>query len=321
MKVVVLSNAATARARRRVPALRDALPEPRVSHHVTEHAGAAAELVRRTDWRPEDLLVINGGDGSVQHVLSTLLDACPAAARPRVACLPGGTTNMTAYDLNRHRRYADCVETLRAALGPGDDVPLVRRPLVQVAGAVPGARPAGLFFGIGTIVRGIEYFHARIRDSGGAHELGAGLALARAVWGIARREPPFAEPLMVDVEAAPADADGAFRLPAAVAVRLLLATTLERLFLGIRPYWGRGEAPLRATLVEAGADGFVTRLPRLLRGRPDPQMTPAHGYHSTRLAALSLRFDGSFTLDGELFAGTGDTICVSATEPVRFLRL
>src|SRR5690606_9145379 len=155
------------------------------------------------------------------------------------------------------------------------------------------------FFGMGTIVRGIEYFHARIRDSGGAHELGAGVALARAVWGIARREPPFAEPLMVDVEAVPAGDDGAFRLPAAVPAHLVLATTLARLFLGIRPYWGNGgDAPLRCTLVEAGASGFVTRLPRLLRGRPDPQMTPANGYHSARLAALSLRFDGSFTIDG-----------------------
>lgn len=327
---MVLSNAAAARARRQVPALRDALPESgtaaaagrplQVTHHVTERAEQASALLRSTAWQPDDLLVVNGGDGSVQQVLTTLITACPAERRPRVACLPGGTTNMTAYDLNRHRRFADCVQTLRAALPAADGAPVAPRPVVRVAAGPRDEARCGLFFGIGTIVRGIEYFHARIRDNGGAHELGAGVALARVLWGIARREPPFAEPLTVDVETTPA-ADGAFRLPAPVPVRLLLATTLERLFLGIRPYWGSGDRPLRCTLVETHASGFLGRMPRLLRGRPDLQMTPANGYHSARLGELALRFDGSFTLDGELFAGAGDTMRVSATEPVRFLRL
>jgi hypothetical protein len=50
-------------------------------------------------------------------------------------------------------------------------------------------------------------------------------------------------------------------------------------------------------------------------------MTPQLGYHSGRTEGLTLTFDGSYTLDGELFGNAGDTIDISATEPVRFLPL
>jgi hypothetical protein len=195
----------------------------------------------------------------------------------------------------------------------------------------PHAAPAGsarygLFFGIGTIVQGIEYFHERVRHRGGGHELGAGAALVRTLWGIARHQPPFSHPLEVRMQAAALlSPDSAACRPHqqvdVLSVRLLLATTLDRLFLGMRPYWGAGAGALKTTLVERRAPAFVTRVPRLLRGRPDRSMTPQLGYHSGRTEGLTLTFDGSYTLDGELFGNAGDTIDISATEPVRFLPL
>ena len=106
-----------------------------------------------------------------------------------------------------------------------------------------------------------------------------------------------------------------------VPIRLCLVTALQRLFLGIRPYWNQSGGPLRATLVEAGAGRFISSMPRLLRGRPGPTMTPDDGYHSTGLASLQLRFSGALTLDGELFSNRGDTISIQATDPLRFLIL
>jgi len=315
MKTLVVSNAATPRARRAVPALRDALPESAcVRHLVSDQAGAADALLGGEPWQAEDLLVINGGDGSVQHALTVLLARGPGAPLPRIACLPGGSTNMTAYDLNRHRRMADCLATLRRLAATPTAVPPQARPVVRVtAGAT--AR-CGLFFGAGTIVQGVEYFQARLRGAGGRNELAAGAALARTVWGIARGEPPFAAPLTATVCGAPLWPEAT-----ALSLRLAFATTLDRLFLGIRPYWGDGDGALKVTAVERRAPGFVGRLPRLLRGRPDDAMTRANGYHSGRLGELSLTFRGSYTLDGELFPAAGDRMRVSATEPVRFVLL
>lgn len=319
MTVVLITNAATARARRNYPALRDALPESATRYHwVTESPDEMDTLVGHDRWRQEDLLVINGGDGSVQHALSLLLARCPVERLPRIACLPGGSTNMTAYDVNRHRRFSHCVSSLQRIVERFDEPVCRPRPVVQVEA---GDRPmrCGLFFGLGTIVEGIDYFKTHVRHRGGAQEMGAGVALARALWGIARNQPPFAEALQVQLRAPglyPADGtDGT------VTVRLLFATSLERLFLGMRPYWGSGSGALKATLVEQRAEHLLRRMPRLLRGRPDRHMTPAGGYHSARLDGLEMAFGGAYTLDGELFPTSDARITVSATDPVRFVPL
>ncbi|MEQ8858157.1 MAG: diacylglycerol kinase family protein [Pseudomonadales bacterium] len=323
MTVVVVSNAGTPRARRQVPALRDALPEsPGLQHRVTEHAADLDALVGHDRWNADDLLVINGGDGSVQHALTLLIRHCPGARWPVVACLPGGSTNMTALDLNATRRYRDAVENLAGLVRRRGPLPVAPRPVVRVNGhgARDTAANGGLFFGIGTIVQGVEYFHDQVKgclQGAGRHELAAGAALLRALWGIARRQPPFDEPV-----AAAIDAPSLGLNPTAtLSLRLLFATTLDRLFLGMRPYWGDAAGAMKTTLVEGRAQHFIRRVPRLLRGRPDAGMDPANGYHSSRLDSLTLSFHGSYTLDGELFSGADDRMTVSATTPVRFLPL
>jgi hypothetical protein len=329
MSALVISNPQTRRARRRLTWLQQALPETEaLRHRVTGDPHEGAKLVATTPWEPGDTLVVNGGDGTAQRMLTALLGSCPSQRRPRIALLPGGTTNMTAFDLNRHRSYRRCVATLRDALD--DPAPATRRrPLVQVG--LPEGDQYGFFFGAGTIVQGIEYFHRRIQPGGGRHELGAGLALLRTVWGIARRQPPFAEPLQLSLPAASLQAAVADVQPPTpphpaphwhpLAARLCLVTSLYRLFLGIRPYWNHADAPLRATLVEASATAFLRSLPRLLRGRPGNALTPARGYHSSGLAVLDMRFRGPLTLDGELFSSDGDTIRLRSSEPLSFLIL
>ncbi|MFU8813702.1 MAG: diacylglycerol kinase family protein [Pseudomonadales bacterium] len=329
MRVVIISNATAARARRHVPALQQVFPESAsVSHSVTQDTAQLARLVGHDTWQPTDLLVINGGDGSVQHVLSELLSHCPPPRLPRVACLPGGTTNMTAFDINRHRDFDRCLDTLQRVETDLQSL-VAARPVVRVAERGAARAHYGLFFGTGSIVQGIEYFHQRVRPSGGGHELGAGVALARALWGIVRQQPPFAEPLLVGVRApglapSPADSDSDSDSDSdwsTVSVRVLLVTALNRLFLGLRPYWSTHPGQLKATLVESQARRFLTSTPRLLRGRPNRFMTPEHGYHSRGLEQLSLRFHGSYTLDGELFALAGDTITVESSVPIRFIAL
>lgn len=334
MNVLVISNPRTRRARRRLASLQQALPATAtLQHRVTRDLQEATALVATTPWQRTDTLVLNGGDGTAQRLLTALLGSCQRERRPRIALLPGGTTNMTAFDLNRHRGYGRCLGALRRALGEATPA-TCERALVHVG--LPGADQYGFFFGAGTIVQGIEYFHERIQPGGGRHELGAGLALLRTAWGIARRQPPFAEPLQLSLRAASlaaaarqgADDDPKAPLQAPsqapwhpLAARLCLVTSLRRLFLGIRPYWNNTDEPLRGTLVEAHARAFLRSLPRLLRGRPGSSLTPPRGYHSTGLSALELRFRGPFTLDGELFSSDGDTIRIRSSEPLRFLIL
>ncbi len=346
MTILVISNPRTARARKRHADLQQALPPSAdVHHHLTSNIQEAAAVLAKHDWRSEDVLVINGGDGTAQNLLTLLLRRHAPRDAPRIALLPGGSTNMSAFDINTERAYARCVERLRSVLASGcrDDSrsqpAIQQRPLVRVS--LPDNDQYGFFFGIGTIVQGIEFFHRRIHPGGGRHELGAGLAMLRTLWGIARHQPPFAEPLtlslrtpiLADAAAAPSRAEheeepvspAAQRLDPAtwvpLPIRLCLITSLDRLFLGMRPYWLRADQPLSATLIEADAERFIRSMPKLLTGRPNATMTPRHGYHSVGLRSLRMQFDGPLTLDGELFTNEGDTITVDATQPLRFLNL
>lgn len=260
--------------------------------------------------RPQ-VLAVNGGDGTLQAVLTALLGV-GFDELPVLCALPGGSTNMSAGDLGSGgplRRAITSLLTLRDQ--PLQRWPLATRPVLEVRSAA-GAFHAGLFFGVGTIVRGAEFWQRELRASGRTGELAAGAALARGAWGVLRRQPPFADPtrlrLQLDAEAS-VDTD----------VALLLVTVMRRLFLGMTPFWGRGDAPLACTWIDDRPRRLLSRLPALLRGRSE-QMHAEEGYHSRRAEQIELSLDDVWLLDGELHPG-GNTLTFRPSRPLKFVDL
>jgi hypothetical protein len=173
-----------------------------------------------------------------------------------------------------------------------------------------------MFFGTGAIIHGIEYCRASIHTKGVANEVGPGLAMARTLWGIARRERRFARPVAVSVAL-----DDAPTAPAED-ILILLVSSLERLFLGMRPFWGKENAPLHVSLIHAGADHLLRDLPSLLRGRPG-RHTNAEGYQSRNVARIGLTLDGPWTLDGEMYQASraAGPVIITDGGPVTFIRM
>jgi hypothetical protein len=81
----------------------------------------------------------------------------------------------------------------------------------------------------------------------------------------------------------------------------LFITTLERLFLGLRPFWGKGTGPLHYTAVRSPAHHLFRTLPALLQGRRNRYGTPENGYFSHNAHDVQLTLSGGFTIDGELY--------------------
>jgi hypothetical protein len=104
---------------------------------------------------------------------------------------------------------------------------------------------------------------------------------------------------------------------------LLLVSTLERLSLGIHPYWGREDGPLHVSLVRQGAAHFLRNVPALLRGKPGPRISAAAGYRSHNAARIRLEMDATWTLDGELYRAqrSSGPVTITGSGPVNFLRL
>ncbi len=314
MPVAVISNLNSRRNRRQVNAVRSLLADrPDVLHVETRSTEELPGVLTILRDRSVRCVALNGGDGSAQIILTHMLNG-DWPQPPCLAVLPGGTTNMTAHDLNGGR--LGLLPALRSFLSliriPLEPTP---RPLIRVQS---DGQPDqyGFFFGMGAVVRGIQFCHERVYTMGLSDELAPGVALLRAMYGIARREPVFAEGLPMTIRA-----NGC---PQEVRASILAISTLERLFLGMTPFWGTETGALAVTLVRERPHRLLRTLPALLRGRPNARLTPDNGYSSRRTDALTIATDaadGQFTLDGEIFPAARGELRVSAAGPLHVLPL
>ena len=253
-------------------------------------------------------MVINGGDGTAQRIFTAFLNL-KMETLPRFALLPGGTTNMTANCYNHSRSYRSALRVLRASIVSKNTEQFSARYLVEVRTA--DAVLYGAFFGAGLIVQGIQFCHDFVYKTGMRSELGAGVALVRAAWGIARKQPPFSNPSAVQIDEYP-------ELP----MLILMVSSLDRLFLGMRPFWGTEYGALKLTGIMQGAVQFLRRLPRIMKGSKSAEtLSRAEGYESRNTDRVTLEFDGPFTIDGELFETQGLPLLLSSSRVIGVLSL
>ena len=170
MRIGLLSNLSAGRNHREVGRLLHSLEGLKDFSHVeTSAAGAVPEALAELARQDVELLVVNGGDGTLSYALSEILGEGAFGGRvPLLAVLRGGRTNMTALDLGSSRGSVRAMLGLIVRAGNGDlyrDV--VERPVLRVeydSNSGPNSRTRyGMFFGAGVIQRGIELVHRRFR--------------------------------------------------------------------------------------------------------------------------------------------------------------
>ena len=241
-----------------------------------------------------DLLAVNGGDGTVQAVLTALFHQQPFEIQPLLAVLQSGTTSMTARDVGFSGSRRQSLRKLFrwAATGTGN-ARMLERPVLRVQ--APGHQTRyGMFFGASAIYQGIQYFHRKLNTKGLRGEVGPGLTILRFIWSAARRDSDFIKPVPVC-----AVIDG--NPPQQFDSIVVLVSTLKRLFLGLHPYWGSESGPLHYTAVRARPRHMLRALPSILRGRSGAHGTPENGFYSHNAHEIKLNLEGGFTLDGQLY--------------------
>ena len=271
---------------------------------------------------PPDLLAVNGGDGTVAAVLTTLLLEGPFPRLPLLVLLRGGTTNMTAGDVGAREAL---LPSLRRLLDPSGELEgtVVERPVLRVD--VSPERPAhfGMFFGTGAIVRGIEFCHRRVHSRGLRDSLAPALCTLRVLWAMARGDERYVAPRPMTVAGRVAgEQAGGGEEGQEQDYLLVLASSLERLFAGLRPYWGDAEGAFYHSRLRARAGHAARTLLPLFWGRAGRFATSEHGYHSGKLDSLSLEMDGPVTVDGEVYQASrrAGPVRVSVGGRVGFLR-
>ena len=317
--VGLLSNPHSGRNHKRLPAIeRIVANHPGVHHRVTHSIDDIPAALQELADRSVEVVAINGGDGTVARILTHLLQDSPFPRLPRVALLPGGTTNMNAGDAGLRGNLKQAVNRLcRWSDGQQTRCEELQRPVLRVQPGNGAPAVYGMAFGAGTVIQGIEYFHEQMHSRGGGNKIGPALAVARTIWGVARRDHRFLKPVPVSVSL---DAQPAGPVQEEL---VLVVSGMQRLLLGMRPFWGKGNGSLHTTLIRDGARRLLRTLPSVLRGKPGRHATEAAGYRSYNCETVRLALDGSWALDGELYQAhrSSGPVIITNGGNVTFLRL
>lgn len=312
----VLCNPRSGRLSKRLDAVRRLSRDVAGARYVeASHPPEIEAAVRGVAEAPEGILCVIGGDGTVAAVLTALHASRPGGPWPRLCVAAAGMTNMTAHDLGTRASVTGTLEALAAWRRRGGPAPRTVRRRVLVAQRTLRPALCGMFFGMGKVSDGVRFFQERLRGLRVAGEHNSGVAIARVLLSLAlgaRRSDAVGYEITSVLD------NGS---EARHVCLICLVTTLDRLVLGTRPYWGKGDAPLHYTLVERGAEAFWRSIPRFAVGRPGRRMTPDTGWISHDVHRAVLTFDGPFVLDGELHdvRGAGGPCRITASQPVEWL--
>lgn len=252
-----------------------------------------------------DLLVINGGDGTVRDVL-TCGQAIFGDDWPAIAVLPKGKTNALSFDLGVPDDWSlqDAID----ALDRGQSVR--RRPITISSLGADGEEPGQTlaFSRVAGFILGAGAFTKATRAGQSAHKLGAFDSMVVAITGVwallqslfAGRGNAWRKGARMRIGLGTADAPMAHSGHGDPAMRqLLFASTLEKLPAGIKPF-----GPLRSGLKLVVLDQISRRttalVPLALLGKLRRGLRQ-RGIHQIAASQFSLSIEDQFILDGEAF--------------------
>ena len=246
-----------------------------------------------------DLLVVNGGDGTVRDVLT-----CGAPIFgddwPAIAVLPKGKTNALTVDLGVPADWS--LQHAIAAFRDGGRVP--RRPIRVTPLGRDNAGSGdllGFIFGAGA-------FTTATRAGQSAHRLGAfnsAAVGATALWGVAQwlfgsRSNPWRRGARMTIGLGANEAPMAHSGQGDPAWRqMLFASTLQTLPAGLAPF-GHLNTGLRLAALDQIRRRSAFVIPAVLRGKVLPNLRD-RGIHQVATPRFSIDIDDQFILDGEAF--------------------
>ncbi len=281
---------------------RDAVDPDSVSKALSDFANNGVELV-----------VVNGGDGTIHAALTAIGNEQFFAQPPLLALLCAGTTSMLPRDvgvagapaaaLAQLLEWAKCTD-VRFSVQP--------RHILHVLGSSKRPPLFGMFFGAGAICQGIKLFHSEDNPMGWRGQLMPAVTMLRFLWAILSKDRVKISPFLTKTSL---DA----RTPEKKSDLFVLVSSLERLLLGMRPYWGRENGPLRYTAVDTEPKYLLRVLTSLLRSKESRHATPVNGYYSHNVHKVQLVMDGEFTLDGELYAAGEEPVTIESSGPAMFV--
>lgn len=290
-----------------------------VFHYEVEEVAQIARALEMIARVSPKVLVINGGDGTVQAALTELYHGGHfEGTPPPVAVLPNGKTNLIALDLGVE---GDPLEALARIMevAKGDlSEHIVVRELIALSDGSEDARPVlGMFLGGAGLAETILYCRHKIYPlglpNGLSHFLTAIAVIFSTFVGVkASFLPERSKPVSISF-IRNGELQGTFAV--------LIVTTLEKLLLGGQAGNSKQRGLMKFLAVDQAPMAMLKMMAASLRGKLG--QTAMTGVHFQQGDVIRIDSEqSSVVLDGEVFeAYLGSPIVLRSTPPVPFLKL
>jgi diacylglycerol kinase (ATP) len=248
-------------------------------------------------------IFISSGDGTIQAIQTWIAEQGAFKTLPRLCLLPHGTTNMTAADIGFQRKSIDEQALFITAPTPQQTR---RRPTVRVVNPKDRGPLHGMFFGTGAVAEATRYCQVAFNDKGVGGQFATFATLATVLSKSLFLKPNPNDPNRFDK---PYDitlhCDGVMKCQGPQL--MMLATTLDKLILSTRPFWGGASAPLRTTTMPYPVPSIPRWLLPVMFGSETRNAPP--GSTSTACNSCAVTSPTSFVIDGEFYdAPTGEAL-------------
>lgn len=322
--VALLSNPRSTGNRAILPRVREfCASNPDIFHYEVEEADQIGEAFRTIALVKPRVIVINGGDGTVQSALTELYSGGHFnGSPPPVAVLPNGKTNLIALDLGSEGDPLVALNRIIQIAKTDLAGHVIPRQLIALSSGNGDNRPVlGMFLGGAGLAEVILYCRNKIYPLGlpnGLSHVIAGIAALISILfrrgGMGLPEQP--SPVSVSLRRA-GELQGSFSL--------LIVTTLEKMLFNFSTADASAEPSTRGrmkllavdqnvgSLFKLGLSGWLGRFGR-------SQLDGVHFQQGDEITIES--DDSSVVLDGEIFSAWRDhPIILKSTAPVPFLSL
>lgn len=305
MSVLAISNANAKKVAKNGSSLTASLLPKEAVHHHTKSTADLSRLFKDSASTGLQHLIIEGGDGTVRTVLSALLNTYDKTQMlPAISILPRGTTNQIARNLGV-KKPADLTAVFNGKFQS------ISVPMVKIKSKALETQ-YGFLFSTGALPHVSRFTQDKINSKG----VGGGTAVVGAVLKAVTSDKAALMP------------PNKHRLKGKTSHKVqtiinhngpvlgTLMTTLPTLMMGLDPFWGEEDAPLRVTWAEAESAKLGRTVAGVWAGRK--RNRAVDGYHSHNVNKLSLRTKAPATLDGDFLDIAGKKLKISASRPVTF---
>jgi len=317
-KIGVISNPGSTRLKNGMEPIRALLDgRPDIIHREIDAIDQMTSILGELSAQGVDLVVLNGGDGTVQAAVTSLVNDHPYPDMPALAILPGGQTNMTAEAIGTKGKP---LSVLKAILNwnereKGRFKP-VSLPFVGMRLSPQDTPLYGTFFGAASVVRGIYKCRRAIHPLKLPNAITHFLAISYLV--LSSLNPFKSERSAMRPEQVGVRFDEENHAPSPYFV--VVVTSLDKLLLGLKATSGVGEGALRYLSVDYGAFSLLRAFRVSLFGEPRKKLV--RGFVRRKVSRALVSCDSPVTLDGEMFDPAPDQpVELFASVPMKFLAI